>query len=151
MVIRHMHALAKPSTRQGSVPCIINFDLTSLWSLCWVQAKLVEQIGAMLTSFTQRKTEEVSRTVAGLHNQLDSGRTAIGSSIAELNNLSTAAAGHLQVQLCIPTFLLSSLELPPDPSNSILYNSGVLVVVCFVLPVVVCFVPWYALAPKCCS
>ena len=63
------------------------------------QARLVEQIGAMLTSFTQRKTEEVSRTVAGLHSQLDSGRTAIGSSFAELNNLSTAATGHLQVSV----------------------------------------------------
>ncbi|KAL3151849.1 hypothetical protein ABBQ38_012814 [Trebouxia sp. C0009 RCD-2024] len=62
------------------------------------QAQLVEQIGAMLTSFTQRKTEEVSQTVAGLHNQLDTGRTAVGSSFAELNNLSTAAAGHLEVE-----------------------------------------------------
>lgn len=60
----------------------------------------MEQIGAMLASFTQRKTEEVSRTVAGLHSQLDSGRTAIGSSFAELNNLSIAATGHLQVSLC---------------------------------------------------
>lgn len=64
-----------------------------------LQAKLVEQIGAMLTAFTQRKAEEVSRTVAGLHNQLGTGRTAMESSFAELNNLSTAAAGHLQVQL----------------------------------------------------
>lgn len=83
-----------------------------------MQAKLVEQIGAMLTSFTQRKTEEVSRTVAGLHNQLDSGRTAIGSSIAELNNLSTAATGHLQVLLCIPTSFLTSLKPPYNPPDS---------------------------------
>ena len=65
-----------------------------------MQTKLVEQIGAMLTSFTQRKTEEVTRTVAGLQHQLDTGKTAIESSIAELNNLSTAATGHLQVLLC---------------------------------------------------
>ena len=58
---------------------------------------LVEQIGSMLTSFTQRKTEEVSRTVAGLNSQLDSGRNAVGSSFAELGTLSTTAAGHLQV------------------------------------------------------
>lgn len=66
----------------------------------------------MLTSFTQRKTEEVSQTVAGLHNQLDTGRTAVGSSFAELNNLSTAAAGHLEVlllpsQLLFPDLLIS--------------------------------------------
>ena len=67
-------------------------------SKSWVlQAMLVEQIGSMLTSFTQRKTEEVSRTVAGLHSQLDTGRNAVGSSFAELGTLSTAAAGHLQV------------------------------------------------------
>lgn len=69
----------------------------------------MEQIGAMLTSFTQRKTEEVSRTVAGLHNQLDTGRTAVGSSFAELNNLSTAAAGHLQVLLLPVCRLFSDL------------------------------------------
>ena len=65
--------------------------------LCMLQAKLVEQIGSMLTSFTQRKTEEVSRTVAGLHSQLDSGKSAIGTSFAGLDSLSAAAASHLQV------------------------------------------------------
>lgn len=62
-----------------------------------MQVKLVDQIGAILTSFTQRKTEEVSRTVAGLHSQLDNGRNAVGSSFAQLGNLSAAAAGRLQV------------------------------------------------------
>ena len=69
------------------------------WSL--LQAQLVQQIGAMLTSFTQRKTQEVSQTVAGLHSQLDTGRTAIGTSFAELNNLSTAASRHVQVRSCV--------------------------------------------------
>ena len=91
-----------------------------------MQTKLVEQIGAMLTCFTQRKTEEVSRTVAGLHNQLGSGRTAIGSSIAELNNLSTAAAGHLQVLLCLLISLLTCLECQIYQTAPQLYNWGML-------------------------
>ena len=62
-----------------------------------LQSKLVEQISAMLTSFTQRRTEHVNRTVAGLNSQLDSDRNAIGTSFAELHNLATATTGHLQV------------------------------------------------------
>ena len=102
-----------------------------------MQTKLVEQIGAMLTSFTQRKTEEVSRTVAGLHNQLGSGRTAIGSSLAELNNLSTAAAAHLQVLLCLLVSLLTCLKSQMQQSVPQLYSCGRLhAPLCFVLQVI---------------
>lgn len=83
---------------QLSLSGCLHTDHLVCHSTSWVlQAMLVEQIGSMLTSFTQRKTEEVSRTVAGLHSQLDTGRNAVGSSFAELGTLSTAAAGHLQV------------------------------------------------------
>ena len=59
----------------------------------------MEQIGSMLSSFTQRRTEEVSRTVASIHSQLDSSRDAVGSSFTELATLSASAAGHFQVRL----------------------------------------------------
>lgn len=62
----------------------------------------MEQIGSMLSSFTQRKTEEVSRTVATIHSQLDSSRHAVGSSFAELATLSASTAGHCQVRLPSP-------------------------------------------------
>ena len=76
------------------------------WLLVWLQSKLVEQIGAMLSSFAQRRSEEVSRTMASLNSQLDSSRNAIGMSFAEISNLGTATTGHLQVShsqrcLCI--------------------------------------------------
>ena len=70
-------------------------------NLCAIQAQLVEQIGSMLSSFTQRKTEEVRRTVASIHSQLDSSRHAVGSSFAELATLSASAAGHFQVGLSL--------------------------------------------------
>ena len=83
---------------QLSLSGCLHTDHLVCHSTSWVlQAMLVEQIGSMLSSFTQRKTEEVSRTVAGLNSQLDSGRNAVGSSFAELGTLSTTAAGHLQV------------------------------------------------------
>ncbi|KAL0048004.1 hypothetical protein WJX82_005489 [Trebouxia sp. C0006] len=74
------------------------FDQQFASSMQEEQAKLVEQIGSMLSSFTQRKTEEVSRTVATIHSQLDSSRHAVGSSFAELATLSASTAGHFQVE-----------------------------------------------------
>ena len=62
-----------------------------------LQAKLVSQIGEMLSSFAQQKTQEVSRTVASLQSQLASGRNAVDGSFSELHNLSAATAGHTQV------------------------------------------------------
>ena len=72
----------------------------------------MEQIGSMLSSFTQRKTEEVSRTVATIHSQLDSSRHAVGSSFAELATLSASTAGHFQVRLVTYAFLSLLLAVP---------------------------------------
>ena len=62
-----------------------------------LQAKIVSQIGEILSSFAQQKTQEVSRTVASLQSQLASGRHAIDGSFSELHNLSAATVGHTQV------------------------------------------------------
>lgn len=69
--------------------------------LGWLQSKLVEQIGSMLSSFAQRKSEEVSRTVASFNSQLDSGRSAVGACFAELGSLADATTGHLQVRFAL--------------------------------------------------
>lgn len=79
-----------------------------------VQAKLVEEVSAMLKGFAARKTAEVAAAVGGMQATLAEGRTDVTAKLGILTQATHSANSALQVGLDSPyagAFVLFSLKL----------------------------------------
>jgi hypothetical protein len=79
-----------------------------------VQAKLVEEVSAMLNGFAARKTAEVAAAVGGMQATLAEGRTDVTAKLGILTQATCSANSALQVGLDSPSagaIVLFSLQL----------------------------------------